>query len=376
MKHDQLRITFDGTEIAELYTDLLGLEVELDDELAGMFRISVALLLGTDGTWPYLDDARFAVWRRVTVTAGLEDDSRDLISGYITHLRPHFGARLDQCRLDIWGMDASVLMDRTDRLKDWPNKKDSDIAAEVFATYGLTPQIVDTDIVHDERVSTIIQRETDIQLLRRLALRNGYECFVDGDKGYFRPPVTSGTAQPVLAVQFGDETNVDQFQLEVNALTPAEVTMAQIDHDSGEILRAEVHSGRQSALGADRAAALKAPQGKAGLLCVARTPATGAPEMSAICQGMYDRGEWFVTAEGDIAANEYGTILRPRGTVLIKGIGETYSGRYYVTHVTHRFTEGGYTQHFRAKRNALRPRGDEDFSGAGGDALAALTGGL
>ena len=37
----------------------------------------------------------------------------------------------------------------------------------------------------------------------------------------------------------------------------------------------------------------------------------------------------------------------------IKGVGETYSGIYYVTHVTHVFTADGYTQRFSVKRNAL-----------------------
>ncbi|MCX5001190.1 contractile injection system protein, VgrG/Pvc8 family [Streptomyces sp. NBC_00638] len=376
MKHDHLRIEVNGSEVEELYADLVSLEVELDSELAGMFRIDLALLLGTDGTWPYLDDERFALWHRVVVTAGLEDDPTQLISGYITHLRPHLGSRLDQCRLEIWGMDASVLMDRVDRLKDWPNKKDSDIAAEVFETYGLTPEVTHTEVVHDELVSTIVQRETDIQLLRRLALRNGFECFVDGDRGCFRPPPTDGRTQPVLAVHFGDETNLDHLRLQANALTPVDVVMTQLDHMSGEVLQAGSESGRRPVLGAEPAASLKVPQDEVGLLCVSRAVTTGAEEMSALCQGLHDRGEWFVTAEGDVAANEYGTVLMPRATVLIKGAGEAYSGAYYVTHVTHRFTADGYTQGFRAQRNALRPKGDEDFSGEDDGLLAALTGGI
>ncbi|MFJ4245046.1 phage late control D family protein [Streptomyces iakyrus] len=376
MKHDRLRIEIDGSEIEELYADLLSLEVELDEELAGMFRFDLALLAGADGTWSYLDDARFAVWRKVVVTAGLEDDSRQLISGYVTHVRTEFHDRLDRCRLRIWGMDASVLMDRADRLKDWPNKKDSDIATEVFESYGLTPEVSDTEVVHDELVSTIIQRETDIQLLRRLALRNGFDCFVERDTGYFRPPSTDTGVQPVLAVHFGDETNVDRFHIEVNALAPASVSMAQVDHVNGEILNAQAESGRRPALGADGAASLAPPRDEAGLLCVARTVTTGMPEMAALCQGLYDRGEWFVTAEGEVAANDYGNVLLPRRPVLIKGIGETYSGVYYVTHVTHRFTASGYTQVFRAKRNALKPKGSEDFSGEGSGLLAGLTGGM
>ncbi|MFJ9036646.1 phage late control D family protein [Streptomyces sp. NPDC102406] len=372
MRHDELRIDIDGVEAADLYADLLGLEVELDEELAGMFRMTLALLLRPDGSWTYLDDERLMVWRRVQVTAGLQDDVQPLLTGYITHVRPDFGPGLEACRLQVWGTDASVLMDRVERLKDWPNKKDSDIATETFQAYGLTPQVTDTGIVHDEAVSTVIQRETDIQLLRRLALRNGFECFVDGDRGYFRPPAVDDTPQPVLAVHFGEETNVNRFSLEVDALAPTDVAMFQIDHIAGDVLEAHAVPGSQTALGAVPAAGVLGPGMGPGLVYVAQSVATGVPEMTEICQSVYDQAEWLVTGEGEVAANEYGSILRPRSTVTVKGVGATHSGVYYVAHVTHRFTLDGYLQTFRIKRNALASKGDEDFSTGGADAAAGL----
>ena len=376
MQYDNLRIELGGAEVADLYRDLVSLEVELDDELAGMFRMTVALRLNADGSWTYLDDDRFVIWQRVVVTAGLADDSRQLLTGYITHVRPQFTAGLEQSRLEIWGMDASVLMDRVDKLKDWPNKKDSDIASETFRAYGLTPQVTDTDVVHDEEVSTIVQRETDIQLLRRLALRNGFECLVDGDTGYFRPPAVADTPQPVLAVQFGAETNVNRFSLEVNALAPADVAMSGVDRVTGDVLDAIAESTAETVLGANAADTYLAPGMQPGLVHIGQTVTTGSVEMTALCQGLRDHGEWFVTGEGEVAANQYGSILTPRGTVTIKGIGETHSGVYYVTHVTHVFSAAGYTQSFRVKRNALMPTGDEDFSADAGDPFAGLTGGL
>ena len=90
--------------------------------------------------------------------------------------------------------------------------------------------------------------------------------------------------------------------------------------------------------------------------------------MTTLCQTLYDQGEWFVTGEGEVAANQYGSILMPRRTVIVNGVGETQSGAYYVTHVTHRFTEDGYTQLFRVKRNALVS------SGPGGGGPPAGTG--
>lgn len=373
MRHENLKIEIDGSEIDELYNDLITLEVELDEELAGMFRLKLGLLLNADGSWNYLDDERLTLWKSVVITAGLEDDTQQLLKGYITHLRPTFGSGLDECHLEIWGMDASVLMDREDKLKDWPNKKDSDIAREIFTgTYRLTAQVEDTELIHDEQVSTIIQHETDIQFLRRLALRNGYECYVDGDTGYFQTPQVSGTSQPVLSVHFGDETNVNRFHIEANALASANAEMFQVDRDTKEVLDAASTAGSQQALGAKGTDSYLAAGMTPGLVYIARAVTTGASEMTALCQGLYNEGEWFVTGEGEVAANQYGNVLKPRGPVTIKGIGGTHSGLYYVTHVNHVFTADGYIQQFRVKRNGLTPTGAESFSASGGGLLGSL----
>ena len=97
----------------ELKCDLISLEVELDDELAGMFRMTVALLLQADGSLdlPGRRPVR-ASGRRSSSPRVWRATPQRLLTGYITHLRPEFGAGLEQCRLEVWGMDASVLMDR------------------------------------------------------------------------------------------------------------------------------------------------------------------------------------------------------------------------------------------------------------------------
>ncbi|MEV8509047.1 contractile injection system protein, VgrG/Pvc8 family [Actinoplanes sp. NPDC051475] len=373
MPEDRLRIEIGGAEAPEIYDDLLSLEVELDEQLTGMFRMTLALLPRPDGSWAHLDDERFTVWQKVAISAGLDGDTPQLISGYITHLRPDFGPGTDQCVLEVWGLDAGVLMDRADKMRAWAGKRDSDIASEIFRGYGLTPQVTATDVVHEEQVSTIVQRETDLQLLKRLALRNGFECWVDGETGYFGPSALSGSPQPVLAVHFGDQTTVDRFRLEVDALAPATVAMHQIDRITGEPLAATAEKGSEKLLGAG---GLPEPGVEAARVEVAQTVATGLPEMDALCQGLCDRGAWFVTGEGEVAANQYGTVLKPHATVTVKGVGEAYSGVYYVTHVTHRFTVDGYRQDFKVRRNALRPSGDEQFTADGGGLLGALAGAL
>lgn len=371
MEFENLYIEIEGEELSDIYPDLISVEVELDDQLANMFRIRLPLTQEQDGTWTYLDDENLRAWKSVSISAGFESGSEDLISGYITHVRPWFDLDPTQCILEIWGMDESVLMDREEKLKDWPNKKDSDIASEIFSLYGFTPEVEDTGVVHDEAVSTIIQRETDMRFLQRLALRNGFECYVAGKTAYFRKPRLDDTPQPVLACHFGEETNLNRFSIEVNGLKPANVAMFQVDRLNKEVMDSAAETSMQTALGSTDSSGLLASGMNPSLVYMGMNAASGKPEMDALCQGFYHRAEWFVSAEGEIAANLYAHVLKARNTVTIKGVGQTYSGVYYVSHVTHSFTTDGYIQFFKVKRNALMPTGSEDFT-ASSEALAGL----
>ena len=125
---------------------------------------------------------------------------------------------------------------RGDR-RAWPNKKDSDIAREIFGLYGLTPEVDDTEVIHDEAVSTIVQRETDMQFLNRLAIRNGFECYVEGTTGYFRAPVLDDPPQPVLAAQFGGDTTLGDFSIEGNRRFPTQDLEQYYQPDEGSLLQ-------------------------------------------------------------------------------------------------------------------------------------------
>ena len=138
--------------------------------------------------------------------------------------------------------------------------------------------------------------------------------------------------------------------------------MFQVDRVNKEELEHKTEASQQETFGDTVIDDLLAAGMNPGQIYISMNAATGIPEMTAICQGLYHSNEWFLTAEGEIQANQYGHVLKPRKKVTIKGIGETYSGVYYVSHVTHVFTAEGYTQRFQAKRNAIMPTGAEDFS--------------
>lgn len=363
MSHDHCVIRINEEEITNFYDDFLKMEVELDDELAAMFRLRLCFQQLSDGRWTNIDEEIFRVWNTIVIEGGYKDNKEELIRGFITKIKPQFDPDPTRAAFDIWGMDESVLLDRVEVLQDWANKKDSDIATEIFADYGLMPDVDDTSVVHEEAFSTIIQRETDMQFLKRLALRNGFECYVEAGKGVFKSPDIDADPQPVLATHFGDETNLHRFEIDVDGLRPSDISMAQMDRTTKETIDVSIESSQQSALGETDSTQIPGLAADRSRLVVGRNGATGNAEMTALCQGLFHQAEWFVTAEGDVAGNDYNHILRPRKKVTIKGIGETYSGEYYVQHVTHVFTGQGYMQQIKVKRNGLLPTGNEDFAG-------------
>jgi hypothetical protein len=75
--------------------------------------------------------------------------------------------------------------------------------------------------------------------------------------------------------------------------------------------------------------------------------------MESWLRAAHARAGRFATAQGEIDSRAYGGVLRPGRPVVIKSVGERYSGVYYVTRVGHAFTADGYRQSFEAYRTAL-----------------------
>ena len=87
-------------------------------------------------------------------------------------------------------------MNLEEKVTPWPNLPDSAIATAIFGQHAIVPQVDPTSPVLTEPEGTTIQRGTDIRFLRRLARRNGFDCYVQPE------PIrasTSGTSTRQLA---------------------------------------------------------------------------------------------------------------------------------------------------------------------------------
>ena len=95
-------------------------------------------------------------------------------------------------------------------------------------------------------------------------------------------------------------------------------------------------------------------------------PTSQASELQTIAQAVRDEAAWFITANATVNSEAYQAVLRAHRLVLVKGAGTPYSGKYYVTRVTHELkSDGTYSQTLEARRNARDLDGSESFGGNG-----------
>jgi hypothetical protein len=354
-------IVGEGETKKELGGALLELEVEEHHDLASVFRAKLAIVREEDGLWTFLDQDTATPWAKVEIKMNVGDREEDLIFGYVTQIRVHIDPAEGSSFLELVGMDTSCLMSAEEIIKDWPEKRDSAIAVDIFNKYRLDFEVEDTEVDHKEQMSTIIQRESDIQFLKRLARRNGCECIIQGKKAIFGKPDLAKIPLPALAAHFGKETNLTSFDANWNALRPTTVECQQIDTSTKEVQIITQEESGQKRLGKDGPVAPPLPEGKPRMF-VRHHVLTGNPEGLKLVGAIGDEAAWFIEVRGEVDSVQYGDVLRVRRKVPIKGVGELLSGMYYLTSVKHLYNVDRYIQNFTARRNATIGL-PEDFPG-------------
>jgi phage protein D len=178
--------------------------------------------------------------------------------------------------------------------------------------------------------------------------------------------------QPSLAIRCGEESNLVSLGVAVEGRRPLSVKVTQTDIHSKSPRSAQVTALGLTALGTDdldhlvtdRLETITTPAEATSQLLLLGPPTSEPTELEVLAQAARDEAGWFMTAEGEINCDAYGSVLQPRRTVLVQGAGDFYSGAYYVTRVTHTLSaDGDYRQRFEAKRNAQGLRNTDQFDG-------------
>lgn len=394
------QIAFDGEAVDDdFYGDVVSLTVAERSGVPTTLQLRLATRLNEDGSWTYFDDDRLTPFTAVSVKVGFtgggglaaalgsllggpsgDDGLVPVFDGYVTAVAANLGSQPGDTNLDLTGMDMTVLLSLEEKVTTYPNLSDSDVAQQILGGYGVQVQADSTPTVHQENDTTLVQRSTDAQLVRELARRNGFEFYfeTDPDSGevvaYFRKPQLDGTPQPDLAIQFGDDSNLRSFSVRVSAQRPLTVKAEQIDvkldsantGQAGDTELAKLGATDQNTLVGGPLGSLVTPRDAPAQMLLLGPPTGDATELQTIVQAVRDEAAWFITAGGEVNSDAYQAVLRPHRLVLIKGAGTQYSGKYYVTAVTHELkADGSYVQRFEARRNARDVDGSEQFGDDG-----------
>lgn len=344
------------------------IEIEDHASMADMMKLHLAVAVRERGDgWTVLDDDVFhrLAKLRVNVTVGT-GPSLPLLEAYVVHVDTKFSNDPGGSELVVTAMDPTVLMHLEEKVKSWPNQKDSDIAQSIFtdSAYSFSAVVDDTQLSRDEEDHTVTQRGTDIQFLQQLAERNGFECFVtltDAGtvEGHFHAPKPDGEAQGVLTVNMGSATNVNTFQAKFDMIAPAVAKAATIDPDDASSQSGDASRAQQSDSMGDSSAT---PTDRPRTVLLSGLAMAQSGEVQRYAQSVVDRSSWSILAEGALDTVAYAKVLRAKAPVMVRGAGQQFSGRYYVERVLHTIAgDGTWTQQFTARRNATGLTRRENF---------------
>ena len=364
---------------AALINALQRIEIEASTDLASTFRLRFGMTQSPGLDWDLVDqqyqDTLFRPFTlmQIRIKVGVEFP-QTIINGYIGGQQVLYDDEGGGSALEITGMDATMLMNLQEKVMAWP-MKDSEIARQIFTQYNITPMISPTLPSLAENEGTTTQRGTDIRFLRRLAQRNGYECFVmpdpqsGTDLGYFAPATNyPGAPAALLNVRMGPDTNVSEFKIRYDMTRPTSargmgvdvmerkqtdftVTGAATPPPFDNLYPFGAAMGREDAL--DRSF------GPQPIIFPTETGQFTAPGLATATQAIVNRSSWAVMAGGTVGPDV--GVLRPGRTVNVRGVGLFFNGSYYVTRVNHTIDTDSYVQKFEAQRNAVKMTGEELF---------------
>jgi hypothetical protein len=348
----------------EFYDLVSSVEVEENADLPGAVQITMPIAVeGAPGfeDVTLVGDDRFKPYARIAVVATPEGQSgARIFDGHVLSHRIHLDPGT-AATLQVWGQDASCLMNLTEVVKPWNEKTDGEAANEIFDQYGFAhpeANLQDDSPKHTEGRHALMQRATDAQFLRDRALRGGKlfrVCFDDvtgRNTGYFIKPDLTATPTVTLTLnpQPPEAANVKALVFEWDVARPTQV-FANVLVDRKD---AEKGDASDSGLQPLDSRSLADFTGSDHVMQARLTTAAGsAEELKQRAAALLREAGWFVRCEGETDLARLKALLRVGTIAQIDGAGQLHSGNYFVWSVRHTITAECHRMRFVLVRNAV-----------------------
>jgi Bacteriophage probable baseplate hub protein len=322
--------------------------VTVEDVLDGpsMFTLQLISREEERGTQPWTDDPRLALGATVEIRMGYGADLTSLIVGDITALEPSFSVTGPPTLL-VRGYDRRNRLNGARRHQRFQGKTDADIAT-ILCTDLITVESTDSEVTHDEVVQW---DQTDLAFLSERARRIGYELAMDvtdRKKLLFRKKAHAAPAVATLTLR----DDLLEFHPRMLLDPVTELVAVSWDPKTKGPISASAKAGSIAGMdgrppGSQRPAKLFGD----GAEKMPRTPAASQAEANQLAIGAFNMAALeYITGDGRARGR---TDLLAGRVVVLGGLGEVFSGSYYVTHATHSYSpRAGYLTDFQVERNA------------------------
>jgi hypothetical protein len=284
-----------------------------------------------------------------------------IMDGVVTRQEMAPSSEPGQSTLTITGEDLSVLMDIVEIKRPFIALDDTLTLLEVLAPYaafGVVPLVMPplfTDFMPPTE-GWKAQTGTDLKLIQQIADANGYVFYVEPGPlpgqsiAYFGPDIRIPVPQAALSINMDAHTNVETMSFALDGLVKETLIVTIMDPVTRKIpipLPIPNISVFQPPLGAR-------PTPPAKLNFAKNVADKTVSEVLKETVGRLLKGSTnAITVSGTLDVLRYGSVLRSRLLVGVRGAGITYDGLYYVDSVTHNIKRGEYKQSFQLSRDGL-----------------------
>ncbi len=358
-------ITINGREQTDLGLDLLEVVVDTHLYMPAMFTITVKDELDPQtGKLTYADaDDVFKVGAEVKIEVET-DEIRDvprvvkgtIIIGEITAIEPYFSAD-GVATLQIRGYDRSHRLTRGKKTRTYgdANPKGSGITEDkivqtiVQETAGITGSTIDTSGLSKVKSHYVMQyNQSDLEFLWSRACLLGYQVYVEDKKLYFQKADAHRGQESDKPANLAWPLNLSSFEPRLTLMHQVEKAVVKgwnpeakepiegiADTDSSKTIPQIGLNKKGSAL------AKEAFRGSTAEEVVVDHPVLTLNQAKAMAAARFAEAESeFIHADGECRQGDPRLIAGR--LVTIEGVGQKFSGDYYVTEARHVYAKGSY----------------------------------
>lgn len=305
----------------------------------------------SEGDLPMLVNDRIGPGSTLSVIAPVDGRINCLVKGPVTGQQIHLKHGGAGSFVEVSGADTSITMDRETKTTLWSDLTDSAAVTMILGQYGYIPDVDSTSAGHFELKHTLLQRDTDLRFVQRLARRNGFlfwtTCNALGiETAHFKRPPVDGDSVSDIVINL--ETNtVGELDIHWDAERPTSVVAAQLDLGDKSDIDGAVDKSPLKSLGAQ---ALNEIASEARSVHIA-APVDDAGDLQSRGEGALIEAGWFIRATCQTTTHALNAVIRAHTLVNLRGAGSRFSGKYFVSGVRHTIDAVGHRMDLELVRN-------------------------